>query len=64
MTSGLQAPAEPVETVEYQDGFTRERFGDSVMVTTYLGIPAADDSDDEPEPEPKPHGPYMSISLV
>ena len=36
--------------VEFRDGFTMQHFGDSVTVTTFLGIPDADedkDSEDE-----------------
>lgn len=47
----VQEVVEPVETLTFRDGFTTERFGESVMVTTYLGIPPADDSSDDEEDE-------------
>jgi hypothetical protein len=42
---------EPSEVLSFSDGFTRQHFGACVTVTTFLGVPTAED--DAPPPDRK-----------
>ena len=48
------APVEPAEVVAFEDGFTQTLFGDTVTVTTFLGIPGTGEDEEDFDPDRRP----------